>query len=251
MRRLLIAGNWKMNKDLNESIELVRKLSLGVQGITNRDILVCPPFTSLYPVYEVIKDTNIKLGAQNLYFEEKGAYTGEISPLMLKSVGCEYVIIGHSERREYFKETNDIVNKKIKIALKYGLKPIVCVGEKLEEREEGITEKIVESQVREGLTNLTEEEMKELTIAYEPIWAIGTGKTATPEDAEAVHKFIRNILKDMFGDNIAGNTRILYGGSVKPNNAEGLFAMEDIDGGLVGGASLDADSFTAIVKAGL
>ncbi len=249
MRRLFIAGNWKMNKDLNESIELVRKLAVEVNGITNKDILVCPPFTSLNGVYDVIKDTNIKLGAQNLYFAEKGAYTGEIAPYMLKSVGCEFVIIGHSERREYFNETNDVVNKKIKIALENELKPIVCVGEKLEERESGITEKVVEAQIREGLINFTTDEMKNITIAYEPIWAIGTGKTATPEDAEAVHKFIRNILKDMFGDKTAEETRILYGGSVKPNNAAGLFAMEDIDGGLVGGASLDAESFSGIIKA--
>ncbi len=248
-RRLFIAGNWKMNKDLNESVELVRKLSIEVQGITNKDILVCPPFTSLSAVYEVIKDTNIKLGAQNLYFEEKGAYTGEISGVMLKSVGCEYVIIGHSERREYFNETNEIVNKKIKTALGIDLKPIVCVGEKLEEREQNITEKVVESQIREGLANLSSDEMKNITIAYEPIWAIGTGKTATPEDAESVHKFIRGILKDMFGDKTAEDTRILYGGSVKPGNAAGLFAMEDIDGGLVGGASLDAESFAGIIKA--
>ncbi len=251
MRRIFIAGNWKMHKTIGEAVDTVRKLSYEVKNITVRDIAVCPPFTALSAVYEVIKDTNIKLGAQNLFWEEKGAYTGEISPVMLKDAGCEYVIIGHSERREYFKETDEIVHKKILAALRNELKPIVCVGEKLEEREAGDTEKVVEKQVRGAFSGLNSNQMSKITIAYEPVWAIGTGKTATPEDANKVQKFIRNLISEMFDTALAENIRILYGGSVKPGNAKDLLAQEHIDGALVGGASLNPQDFSAIVKAGL
>jgi len=251
MRRLLIAGNWKMHNNIPESLDLVRKILYGVQNINVLDILVCPPFTALKSVYDLIKGSNIKLGAQNLHWEMKGAFTGEISPLMLKDVGCEYVIIGHSERREYFKETDDIINKKIFAALKVGLKPIVCIGEKLEERESGVTEKVLEQQITEGLKGLSNEDMENITIAYEPVWAIGTGKTATPEIANTTQSFIRNKIKEIFNENIAEKIRILYGGSVKADNAKALLEQEHIDGALVGGASLDAENFIKIIKSGL
>jgi len=251
MRRLLIAGNWKMHNNIPESLDLVRKILYGVQNITVLDILVCPPFTALKSVYDLIKGSNIKLGAQNVHWEMKGAFTGEISPLMLKDVGCEYVIIGHSERREYFKETDDIINKKIFAALKVGLKPIVCIGEKLEERESGVTEKVLEQQITEGLKGLSNEDMENITIAYEPVWAIGTGKTATPEIANTTQSFIRNKIKEIFNENIAEKIRILYGGSVKADNAKALLEQEHIDGALVGGASLDAENFIKIIKSGL
>jgi len=251
MRRLLIAGNWKMHNNIPESLDLVRKILYGVQNITVLDILVCPPFTALKSVYDLIKGSNIKLVAQNVHWEMKGAFTGEISPLMLKDVGCEYVIIGHSERREYFKETDDIINKKIFAALKVGLKPIVCIGEKLEERESGVTEKVLEQQITEGLKGLSNEDMENITIAYEPVWAIGTGKTATPEIANTTQSFIRNKIKEIFNENIAEKIRILYGGSVKADNAKALLEQEHIDGALVGGASLDAENFIKIIKSGL
>ncbi len=251
MRKLLIAGNWKMHKTIPESLELVRKLSHSVKNITALDILVCPPFTALTSVYEAIKETNIKLGAQNLFWEDAGAYTGEISPVMLKDVGCEYVIIGHSERREYFGETDETVNKRIKAALKHNLKPIVCVGEKLEQREQGITEKVLETQILGGLKDLSESEIQQITIAYEPVWAIGTGKTATPEIANSAQKFIRDKIAEIFNTQIAEKTRILYGGSVKPENAKDLLSQEHIDGALVGGASLDAEKFAKIIEAGI
>jgi triosephosphate isomerase len=240
-----------MHNNIPESLDLVRKILYGVQNITVLDILVCPPFTALKSVYDLIKGSNIKLGAQNVHWEMKGAFTGEISPLMLKDVGCEYVIIGHSERREYFKETDDIINKKIFAALKVGLKPIVCIGEKLEERESGVTEKVLEQQITEGLKGLSNEDMENITIAYEPVWAIGTGKTATPEIANTTQSFIRNKIKEIFNENIAEKVRILYGGSVKADNAKALLEQEHIDGALVGGASLDAENFIKIIKSGL
>lgn len=251
MRRILVAGNWKMNKTIQESLELVKKLSYAVKDISVRDILVSPPYTSLYAVYDIIKDTNIKLSAQNIFWEESGAFTGEISASMLKSAGCEYVIIGHSERRQYFGETDETVNKRVKFALNNELKPIICVGETLEERENNITEKVVDTQLRGAFNGLTEADCDNIIIAYEPVWAIGTGKTATSEDANKVHKFIRDLIKELYNDKIAENMLILYGGSVKPDNAGELFGMEDIDGGLVGGASLKADDFIAIFKAGI
>lgn len=246
MRRLLIAGNWKMHKTIPEALDLVRELKELVKDVNDRDILVCPPFTALYPVSKELEGSNIVLGGQNMYFEEQGAFTGEISPLMLKNAGCSYVILGHSERRHIFGETDELINKKVLSAVNHGLIPILCVGELLEEREAGKTQEVVEKQVREGLRGIDGE--AEFVIAYEPVWAIGTGKTATPELAEEVHFFIRQVLSDMFGNEKANSVRILYGGSVKPENAAGLLNMENIDGALVGGASLKAESFAKIVK---
>jgi len=246
VRRFLIAGNWKMHKTIPEALDLVRELKELVNDVNDRDILVCPPFTALYPVSKELEGSNIVLGGQNMYFEEQGAFTGEISPLMLKSAGCSYVILGHSERRHIFGETDELVNKKVLSAVNHGLIPILCVGELLEERESGKTQEVVEKQVREGLKGIDGND--EFVIAYEPVWAIGTGKTATPELAEEVHFFIRRVLSDMFGSEKANSVRILYGGSVKPENAAGLLNMENIDGALVGGASLKAESFAKIVN---
>ncbi|TCK06499.1 triose-phosphate isomerase [Phorcysia thermohydrogeniphila] len=246
MRRLLIAGNWKMHKTVQEAVELVRELKNLVSDVNDRDILVCPPFTALYAVKKELEGSNIALGAQNMFYEEKGAFTGEISPLMIKDVGCSYVILGHSERRHIFGETDELINKKVLSAARHGLIPILCVGETLQEREEGKTKDVVERQVREGLKGLNE--TSEFVIAYEPVWAIGTGKTATPELAEEVHSFIREVLSEMFGAEKADSVRILYGGSVKPENAAGLLRQPNIDGSLVGGASLKAESFAKIIK---
>ncbi len=246
MRRLLIAGNWKMNKTVPEALSLVRELKELVSDVNDRDILVCPPFTALYPVGKELKGSNILLGAQNMFYEEKGAFTGEVSPVMLRDVEASYVILGHSERRHIFGETDDLINKKVISAVKHSLTPILCVGELLEERERGETEAVVERQVREGLKGLSRE--SEFVIAYEPVWAIGTGKTATPEQAQEVHKFIRELLSEIFDSEKAERVRILYGGSVKPENAKSLLEMSDIDGALVGGASLKAESFSKIVK---
>lgn len=246
MRKYFIAGNWKMNENNNESVDLARRIVLNTQGIEKVDIVICPPFTSLAPVFSVIKDSNVKLGAQNMYYEDSGAYTGEISGKFLKILGCEYVVIGHSERRKLFNETDIDVNKKIKKAIEIGLTPIVCVGETLEERENGETEKVVKKEIEGALQDQTGKE--KIIFAYEPIWAIGTGKTAQPEDANKIHNLIRNIVRTDFKiDETA--VRILYGGSVKPLNAEVLLSQPDIDGSLVGGASLDAKSFTEIIKA--
>ncbi len=250
MRKPIIAGNWKMNKTISEACELVNALKEKLADVTDVEIVVAPPFTALWAVAEVIKGSNIKLSAQDMHWEKSGAYTGEVSPLMLKDVGCEYVIIGHSERRMYFAETNETVNKKVKSAHEYSIKPIVCVGERLDEREAGITNDIVKDHVVNGLAGLTAEQMLATVIAYEPVWAIGTGKTATPEQAQEVHKFIRELLVDMYSPEVAEQVRIQYGGSVKPDNIAQLIAEPDIDGGLIGGASLDAESFTKIVKLG-
>jgi triosephosphate isomerase len=246
VRRLLIAGNWKMHKTVQEAVELVRELKELVSDVKDRDILVCPPFTALYAVSRELEGSNIALGAQNMFYEEKGAFTGEISPLMVKDVGCSYVILGHSERRHIFGETDELINKKVLSAVNHGLIPILCVGETLQEREEDKTKEVIERQVKEGLKGLNE--TSEFVIAYEPVWAIGTGKTATPELAEKVHSFIREILAEMFGKEKADSIRILYGGSVKPENAAGLMSQPNIDGSLVGGASLKAESFAKIVK---
>lgn len=234
-----------MNKDNKEAIDLARRIVLNTQGSEKVDMVVCPPFTALAPVYESVKDSNIKVGAQNMYFEENGAYTGEISPTFIKSLGCDYVIIGHSERRKIFNETDGDVNKKIKKAIKCGLIPIVCVGETLEEREKGETETIVKREIEGALQDQTDK--GKIVFAYEPIWAIGTGKTAQPIDANAIHKLIRDIVKTDFQMDET-TVRILYGGSVKPANAEALLSQPDIDGSLVGGASLDAKSFSEIIK---
>lgn len=248
MRKTIIAGNWKMNKTIGESISLVKELKKSLKEVNDREIVVCPPFTSLAAVGAEIKTSNIELGAQNMYFKEEGAFTGEISPLMLKEIAVKYVIIGHSERRHTFNEDNNLINKKIKSALQNNLKPIFCVGEKLEEREENKTKQIVGEQINKGLKDIKKGEMKNIVIAYEPVWAIGTGKNATPQQAEEVHLFIRKLLKSIFDDKIADQTTILYGGSVKPDNIKDLIAQDNIDGVLVGGASLDAKSFAEIVK---
>jgi triosephosphate isomerase len=248
VRRVLIAGNWKMHKTVPEALELVRELKGLIGDEKERDVLICPPFTALYPVGRELQGSSIQLGAQNMFYEEEGAFTGEISPLMLKDCGCKFVILGHSERRHIFKEDDELINKKVLSAVKHRLIPILCVGETLQEREEGRTKDVVEKQVVEGLKGLQGDE--EFVIAYEPVWAIGTGKTATPEQAQEVHAFIREKLEELFGKEKAQAVRILYGGSVKPNNAASLLAQPDVDGALVGGASLKADSFAQIVKAG-
>ncbi len=247
MKIPLIAGNWKMNKTPKEAKALANELKERLVDIKDREILICPPFTSLAIVAEVIENSNIKLGAQNMHYELKGAYTGEISPEFLLEIGCQYVIIGHSERREHFKEDDELLNKKLKTALNTKLFPIFCVGEKLAERESGETFKVIESQIKRGLDGI-KEGMERITIAYEPVWAIGTGKNATPEQAEEVHKFIRDLIKEKYGRDIAQNMRIIYGGSVTQENIDSLMAKEEIDGVLVGGASLAAESFERIVR---
>jgi triosephosphate isomerase len=250
MRRKVIAGNWKMNNDLNETQNLLSKLSSGLSvDNLNCDVIVCPPFTSLFEAHSLLKDTKIKIGAQNMYFESSGAFTGEISASMLRSVGCEYVILGHSERRAIFGETDELINKKIKKANESGLKPIFCIGELLEEREAGITEKIIEKQVKSGLEGISSDDMSKIIIAYEPVWAIGTGKTASPGQAQEVHAFIRSLLSEKYGSSVSNNIIIQYGGSVNSNNAGELLFQEDIDGALVGGASLKVESFICIIQA--
>jgi|SRR3989338_5925312 len=248
MRKPLIVGNWKMNNSAAESVDLVEKLKKLIKDIAGVEIVVAPPFTALTKVREAIKESNIKLSAQNVFWEDKGAYTGEVSPLMLKDSGCEYVIIGHSERREYFKESDEVINKKIKASLRNKLKAIVCVGESLKEREENKTMQVIESQVKRGLYGLSLNEAKELTIAYEPVWAIGTGRNATPTQANEVHAYIRKLLAQIFNENIALSIKILYGGSVKSSNSAELMSEKEIDGALVGGASLEAESFTEIIR---
>jgi len=244
MRRPIIAGNWKMYKTIVEAVDLVTKLKFTLPNITDRTVVVCPPFPSLQAVSDTLRDSDIAVGAQDLYWEDAGAFTGEVSAPMLKAAGCTYVIIGHSERRQYFGEKNEIVNKKIFAALKNHLVPIVCIGETLTERESNQTFKVIETQIKFGLANLSVEEFKKIVIAYEPVWAIGTGKTATPAQAEEVHAYIRKLLPE----EVAEEVRILYGGSVKPDNIKELMMQRDIDGALVGGASLKAEDFTAIVK---
>ncbi len=249
MRKNVIAGNWKMNNDLNASIRLISELKKELSDKNpNVKIIICPPFTSLETASALIKDSIIELGAQNMYSEESGAFTGEISPNMLVSVGCKYVILGHSERRTIFNEPNQLINKKIKAAVKNNLAPIFCVGETLSERENGITFKVVEQQITEGLEGLSETELQNLIIAYEPVWAIGTGRNATPEQAQEVHKFIRELISKLYSSSFAANITIQYGGSVKPENSIELMSQPDIDGALVGGACLKADSFIKIVE---
>ncbi len=247
MRRKVIAGNWKMNMLPNEAIRFIEELVPLVKD-TKNEVILCVPYTDLFYALLTAQNTNIKIGAQNMHFEESGAYTGEVSGKMLKSIHVEYVMIGHSERRQYFNETDETVNKKIKAAFQYGLKPIVCVGETLEQREAGKTEEIITKQTELALKGLTEEQVKNTIIAYEPIWAIGTGKTATKEDANNSIKAIRNKIVEIYGQMVADEVIIQYGGSVKSTNAKELFEMSDIDGGLVGGASLKAEEFSKIVK---
>ena len=248
MRTPVIAGNWKMNKTVAEAVSLASEIKEKVAGVENVKIIVCPVFTAVKSVADVLKGTNVKVGAQDMYWETSGAYTGEVSGEMLLEAGAEYVIIGHSERRQYFGETNETVNKKLKKALSIGLKPIVCIGETLADREAGTTEAVVGKQVKEGFVGLTAEEMKGTIIAYEPVWAIGTGKTATAEQAEAVHAFVRNLVAQLWDKETADAVIIQYGGSMKPENVASLLAQPDIDGGLIGGAALKADSFEKLVK---
>lgn len=248
MRKPFIAGNWKLNKTINESIELANSLKRELVDIDQADIVICPTYISLSEVSDVVVDSNIGLGAQDVYWQETGAFTGEVSSVMLKDAGCKYVIIGHSERRKYFSETDEGVNNKIKAAQNTGLIPIVCVGETLEEREAEKTTSVIETQLKGGLSGLDAEKVSQLIIAYEPVWAIGTGKTATPDQAQSVHAFIRGWLKEKYGEDISQGIRILYGGSVKPANTKDLMGQKDIDGSLVGGAALKSDSFADIVK---
>ena len=247
-RKLIIAGNWKMNKTVAEALALVSNLKLALANIREVDIVVCPPFTALESVSKAVLDSNLRLGAQNMSEQNFGAFTGEICAGMLKEFSVRYVILGHSERRQYQKESNALISRKAAAVHAASLKPIVCVGETLDEREEGQTEKVLETQVRGSLAGLTKEQMVETIIAYEPVWAIGTGKTATTQQAQDAHAFIRSLLAKIFDDAVAKKVRIQYGGSVKPANAKELMSQPDVDGALVGGASLEARSFADIIK---
>ncbi|MFH0775434.1 MAG: triose-phosphate isomerase [bacterium] len=244
MRRPIIAGNWKMNKTPSEARGFAEELVKLFLDVRDKDILLCPPFIAIPSVVDACQGSNIKVGGQNIYFESKGAYTGEVSADMLKSIGVEYVIIGHSERREYFKEDDEMINKKVKMALSVGLIPILCIGEKEAEREQERQKNVVYQQLTKGLSGVS---LEKIVIAYEPIWAIGTGKTATPEDAEEMHIFIRESLQKI-DRGLAESVCIQYGGSVKPDNIDSLMAQPNIDGALIGGASLDVESFVRIVK---
>ncbi|MCX7590509.1 MAG: triose-phosphate isomerase [Kiritimatiellae bacterium] len=249
-RKKIIAGNWKMNKTSAEAQDLATGIKRELADCREVDVVLCPPFTALRAVSDVITDTVIKLGAQNMHWEPAGAYTGEISAAMLRDVFCHYVILGHSERRTFFHETDEIVNRKVKAALSGNLIPIVCVGETIEQREAGQARSVVREQVEKCLADLGQA-LKSVIIAYEPVWAIGTGRTATPEQAQEMHHFIRQVLTEMADADIASSIRIQYGGSLKPSNATELFSQPDIDGGLVGGASLEVRSFVEIVRAAL
>ncbi|MFD2533047.1 triose-phosphate isomerase [Gracilimonas halophila] len=248
MRRLLIAGNWKMNCGPYDAAELLEGLKARKAEVDEQvDVLVCPPFVSIGMAVKYLYDTDIQVGAQNLHFEENGAYTGEISGSMLAESGCNYVIIGHSERRQYFGETDDSVNKRTQKALEHKLAPIICVGESLKQRKAGDHYDLVKDQVSAALEGISEEQVLDVVIAYEPIWAIGTGETASPEQAQEMHEHIRKILADLYNQEAADSINILYGGSMKPANAQELLSQPDVDGGLIGGASLDADSFSEII----
>ncbi|TYT22463.1 triose-phosphate isomerase [Dictyoglomus thermophilum] len=248
MRRKIIAANWKMYKTCAETESFIKEFIELSKGYEEKEIVICPPFTSLYVASKLLKDTAIKLGAQNMFWEKEGAYTGEISPIMLKDLNCTYVIIGHSERRNYFSETNEMINKKIKSAFSYGLIPIFCVGEKWEERERGKTEEVITKQVKEGLEGLEKENVEKIVIAYEPVWAIGTGHYAKGEDANEVASLIRRIISEMYDAEVSQKVRIQYGGSVNPQNITEFLSQSEIDGALVGGASLKPQSFWDIVK---
>ena len=250
MRKAFIAGNWKMNNTVEESIKLVEEIKekLKEAKMENVEAAVCVPPTSLSDVVKTAKGSDLKVGAQNMHWEESGAYTGEVSPLMLNSLGVEYCIIGHSKRRQYFNETDETVNKKIKSALKHDIKPIFCVGESLEQREKGIEEDIVKEQILKGLKDISDKDMEGITVAYEPIWAIGTGKTASSEEANNMCAFIRNTIEERYSKDISEKIIIQYGGSVKPENVSEIMSMSDIDGALVGGASLKADDFIKLTQ---
>lgn len=247
----LIAGNWKMNTDLTGAVGLARQVVESLPAAGNVKVAVCPPFTALNAVRNVLEGSGAFLGAQNMFYEEEGAYTGEVSASMLRSVGCRYVILGHSERRQYFGETDEGVNKKAKQAIGHDLVPIVCVGETLDQREAGKERQVVEEQVRRGTEGIDLSSADKLVIAYEPVWAIGTGRTATSEQAQEMHAFIREILQDQFGGTTASGILILYGGSMKPTNAAELLAQPDVNGGLIGGASLNAGDFISIVRSAI
>lgn len=246
-RKLIIAGNWKMNKTVEESLDLANGLVRELKDVTEVDIAICPPFTALAAVSEAVINSNIRIGAQNMSEQGYGAYTGEIAAGMLKEFSTRYVILGHSERRQYQREQDTLVSIKAKAAHESGLKPIICVGEQLDDRENNHTEEVVGTQVRRSLAGLTAAQMEGTVIAYEPVWAIGTGKTATSAQAQEVHAFIRNLLTDIFDEDTSERVRIQYGGSVKPNNARELMSQQDIDGALVGGASLDVKNFSEII----
>ena len=246
-RKKIVAGNWKMNMTPSEAVKLVETLKPLVKN-EEVDVVFCVPAIDIIPVVEAAKGTNIQVGAENMYFEEKGAYTGEISPSMLTDAGVKYVVLGHSERREYFAETNETVNKKMLKAFEHGITPIMCCGETLEQREQGVTMDFIRQQVKVGFMNVTADQAKEAVIAYEPIWAIGTGKTATNEIADETCGVVRSTVEKLYGKEVSEAVRIQYGGSVKPETIEGLMAKENIDGALVGGASLEADSFLALLE---
>lgn len=247
-RKIFIAGNWKMNTNLEEARALSQSIVDVLGNTTDVDIAVCPPYTNLSAVNDIIKGSAIKLGAQDVYWEESGAFTGKVSCDMLKSAGVTYVIIGHSEQRTYFGETDETVNKKVKAALASGLLPIICVGETLEERKSGKMNSVIDRQVKGAFEGISSDDALKCTIAYEPVWAIGTGETATPQQANDVHKFIRNLISQIFSEEIAQAIRIQYGGSMKPDNAKALLEQSDVDGGLIGGAALKVSSFAGIVN---
>ena len=247
MRRLIIAGNWKMYKTIKDGQELAVALKRELYKVENVDIVICPAYTLLAYLADDLEDSNIVIGAQDIYWQEEGAFTGEVSPVMLKDAGCQYVIVGHSERRQFFGDTNETVNKKIKACLKHGLTPIICVGENLQERESGNTFGVIQNHIQGSLADISALDIIKAVIAYEPVWAIGTGKTATGGQAQEVHKFIRDLLKKNYGNEVADSVRIQYGGSVKPENITELMHEPDVDGALVGGASLKIDAFKEIV----
>jgi len=247
-RKIIMAGNWKMYKTVGESVALAEQLNAALGDVTEREILICPPFTALCAVAKALQGSSVQVGAQNLFPADEGAYTGETSPKMLLDVGCSCVILGHSERRQHFQESDQFINQKLKAALEHGLKPILCVGETLEQRGEGRQKTVVSMQVYRGLQDIPAEAMEQVAVAYEPIWAIGTGHTATPSQADEMHSAIRNNLSGLYGDEVAQDVCIMYGGSVKPGNVDDLMAQPDVDGALVGGASLDAESFVRIVR---
>lgn len=249
MRVPLIAGNWKMNNTIEESLDLAKSLAEFSKNFNkDREILICAPFTALFALKAVLKGSKIRLGAQNMHYEESGAYTGEISPLMLKDIGVDYVLIGHSERRQYFNENDEFLNKKLKSALKHGIKPILCVGETLEQREANIEKETVKAQIVKGLDDIDSDCFKNIVIAYEPVWAIGTGKTASSDQANEIISYIRDVIKELYDEKISENVIIQYGGSVKGSNAAEIMAKPDIDGALVGGASLKAEEFINIIN---
>ncbi len=249
MRKRFVAGNWKMHTTVQEGVNLAKEIAQLVESNSEAEVAIIPPFTHLVNVKDVIKNSSVQLGAQNVAAYEKGAYTGEVSAEMLQSIQVNYVLVGHSERRSIFNESNEDLKNKVNIALQYQLMPIFCIGESLEERENNQHFSVIEKQLNESLFHLTTNEIEKVTIAYEPVWAIGTGKTASPEQAQEIHAFIRQLLLNKYGENVAQSTRILYGGSVKPSNANELFSQKDIDGGLIGGAALQAADFLAIINA--